>query len=79
MFSGLCRMASSNASLEGMGATKTTGDKGAQRPVGDSNRGDTKKSIATEYERVVMSQQKTKGRIGDKRDRESIDQENGEP
>lgn len=26
-----------------------------------------------------MSQRKTKGRIGDKRDRESIDQENGEP
>lgn len=62
----------------GHGATKTTGDKGAQRPVGDSNR-ETQKSIATEYERVVMSQQKTKGRIGDKRDRESIDQENGEP
>ena len=62
----------------GHGATKTTGDKGAQRPVGDSNRG-TQKSIATEYERVIMSQRKTKGRIGDKRDRESIDQENGEP
>lgn len=62
----------------GHGATKTTGDKGAQRPVGDSNRG-TQNSITTEYERVVMSQQKTKGRIGDKRDRESIDQENGEP
>lgn len=63
----------------GHGATKTTGDKGAQRPVGDNNRGGHKKIIATEYERVVMSQQKTKGRIGDKRDRESIDQENGEP
>lgn len=62
----------------GHGATKTTRDKGAQRPVGHSNRG-TQKSITTEYERVVMSQQKTKGRKGDKRDRESIDQENGEP
>lgn len=62
----------------GHGATKTTGDKGAQRPMGHSNRG-TQKSITTEYERVVMSQRKTKGRIGDKRDRESIDQENDEP
>lgn len=78
MFSGLCRMASSNASLEGTGRPRPqeTRGTGTQRW---REQGNTREHHHRAWERVGTRQRTTKDRIGDKRDREEHRSGNAEP